>query len=163
MSTTDNLEEAFAGESQANRKYLAFSKKAEAEGHDQVARLFRAAAQSETVHALEHLRVMGQVRSTADNLKTAIEGETYEYQRMYPGFIDEAEREDNKGAVTSFRNANAVEQVHAQFFKKALVDLGRNNQVEYYVCPVCGNVFEGKLPDSCPICGTPSSKFKLVE
>lgn len=163
MSTMDDLKEAFAGESQANRKYLAFAKKADKEGYSQIAKLFRAAAQSETIHALEHLRVMGQVGSTADNLKAAIEGETYEFQQMYPGFIDQAEKEGNKAAVMSFKNANAVEQIHAGLFKKALDDLRQNKQVDYYICPVCGNVVEGNPPEFCPICRTLGSKFMLIE
>jgi len=162
MSTTDNLKDAFAGESQANRKYLAFAKKAEAEGYDQVAKLFRAAAESETIHALEHLRVLGQVGSTTDNLKAAIEGETYEFEQMYPGFIDKAEEEENKAAVRSFQNANAVEKIHAEYFKRALAELDSSSTVEYYVCPVCGNVVEDSAPDFCPICHTPGSKFTLV-
>lgn len=162
MSTTDNLKDAFAGESQANRKYLAFAKKAEAEGYDQVAKLFRAAAESETIHALEHLRVLGQVGSTTDNLKAAIEGETYEFEQMYPGFIDKAEEEGSKAAVRSFQNANAVEKIHAEYFKRALVKLDSSSTVEYYVCPVCGNVVEDSAPDFCPICHTPGNKFTLV-
>jgi len=162
MSTTDNLKDAFAGESQANRKYLAFAKKAEEEGYTQVAKLFKAAAESETIHALEHLRVLGQVSSTTDNLKAAIEGETYEFEQMYPGFIDEAEKEGNKAASRSFQNANAVEEIHAEYFKRALAELGNNGAVDYYVCPVCGNVVEDSAPDFCPICHTLGSKFTLV-
>ncbi len=163
MSTNENLKEAFAGESQANRRYLAFAKKAEAGGKEQVAKLFKAAARSETIHALQHLHVLGEVGTTEQNLKAAIEGETYEFEQMYPGFIDQAEKENNKAAAMSFSSANAVEKVHAGFFKKALANPDQDEQVDYYVCPVCGNVFEGKGPGSCPICQTPNSKFELVE
>lgn len=163
MSTIDNLKDAFAGESQANRRYLAFAEKAEKEGHPQIARLFRAAAQSETVHALNHLSVLGEVGSTADNLKAAIVGETYEFEQMYPGFIAEAGKEGNQDAVMSFQGANAVEQIHSGLFKNALDSLGQNAQVDYYVCPVCGNTVEDEPPEKCPICGTAGSKFMLME
>ena len=123
MSTQDNLQAAFAGESQANRKYLAFAAKAEAEGHPQIAKLFRAAAAAETVHAHAHLRVMGGVKDTKQNLQAAIEGEGYEFKEMYPGFIKEAEAEGNKAAVISFRNANAVEKTHYGLYSKALETL----------------------------------------
>jgi rubrerythrin len=163
MSTIDNLKEAFAGESQANRRYLAFAKKADDEGHHGIAKLFRAAAHSETIHALSHLNVMGEVASTAENLSAAIDGETYEFESMYPGFISEAEKDGNNKAAMSFGNANAVEQIHAGFFKKALEGLDKDQAVEYYVCPVCGNVFEGSVPDRCPICATPKSKFETIK
>ena len=142
MSTMDNLKEAFAGESQANRKYLAFAKKADAEGHTQIAKLFRAAADAETVHAHAHLRVMGGIKSTEENLKEAIEGETEEFEEMYPGFIEEAKAEDNTAAVITFENANAVEKIHADLYKKALENMVNNEEVDYYVCQVCGNTVE---------------------
>lgn len=163
MSTIDNLSEAFAGESQANRKYLAFAKKADDEGYAQVARLFRAAADAETVHAHAHLKVMGGVGATAENLKDAISGETHEFTSMYPEFISEAEKEGRNGAVMSFKNANAVEQIHADLYRKALDNLGGNEELPYYVCQVCGNTVEGEAPDKCPICGAPKKMFKLVE
>ena len=118
--TDENLKAAFAGESQANRMYLAFAKKAEEEGFPQIAKLFKAAAQAETVHALNHLRVMGQVKSTTDNLGTAVSGETYEFKKMYPEFIEEAKKEGNKPAQISFDYANKVEQIHAALYQKAL-------------------------------------------
>ena len=120
MSTQDNLHAAFAGESQANRKYLAFAAKADAEGHPQIAKLFRAAAAAETVHAHAHLRVMGGVKDTKQNLQAAIEGEGYEFKEMYPAFIQEAQAEGNTEAVTSFRNANSVERTHHELYSKAL-------------------------------------------
>ena len=163
MSTMDNLKEAFAGESQANRKYLAFAKKADAEGHSQIAKLFRAAADAETVHAHAHLRVMGGIKSTEENLKEAIEGETEEFEEMYPGFIEEAKAEDNKAAVITFENANAVEKIHADLYKKALENMANNEEVDYYVCQVCGNTVENEAPEKCPICGVPASKFIKID
>ena len=162
MGTMDNLQEAFAGESQANRKYLAFAKKAEADGLPQVAKLFRAAAEAETIHAHAHLRVMGGVKSTAENLAEAIEGEGFEFEKMYPGFVATAEEEGMKAAEVSFKNALAVEGIHHGLYSKALeaVNTGKDlATTPIYVCPVCGNTVEGSVPDSCPICNVPGSKF----
>jgi len=160
--TDENLNTAFAGESQANRKYLAFALKAEEEGFTQVAKLFKAAAEAETIHALNHLRITGQVKSTLENLGTAVSGETIEFQKMYPGFIDTAKQEGKKQATWSFDMANKVEQVHAKLYQKAM-DAVRNRkqleEVDYYVCGVCGNTVEGSPPDVCPICGAPKEKF----
>ncbi|MGE5187915.1 MAG: rubrerythrin family protein [Betaproteobacteria bacterium] len=164
--TDENLKAAFAGESQANRMYLAFAKKAEEEGLTQIAKLFKAAAEAETVHALNHLRVMGQVKMTADNLGTAVSGETYEFKSMYPQMIEDAKAEGNKKAVQSFDYANKVEAIHANLYQKALNALKENKPVpaaDIYVCPVCGNTFEGKTPDICPICATLKSKFTRIE
>ena len=133
MSTQDNLQEAFAGESQANRKYLAFAKKAEDEGFNQAAKLFRAAAAAETVHAHKHLKVMGGIKSTKENIEEAIEGETQEYTKMYPKMLLEAETEGNKQAVQSFDLANKVESIHASLYQKALDNLDNNEPVDYYV------------------------------
>lgn len=163
MSTTENLKAAFAGESQANRKYTAFAAKADKEGYPQAAKLFRAAADAETVHALKHLDVLGDVGSTPDNLKAAIAGETDEFERMYPDFIAEAVKEGDKRAETSFSNANEVEKIHARLYKEALDTLDDPELVDYYVCQVCGNTVEGEAPDVCPICGAPKSSFKLVQ
>lgn len=162
MSTTDNLNEAFAGESQANRKYLAFAKKAEQDGYLQVAKLFRAAAEAETVHAHAHLRVLGGVKDTAENLAAAVEGEGFEFQEMYPKFVAEAEKEGNKGALTSFRYAMAVEEVHHGLYSKALeaVKSGKDlAAAKIYVCPTCGNTFVGEAPDTCPVCSVARKKF----
>jgi rubrerythrin len=163
MSTLDNLKEAFAGESQANRKYLAFAKKADEEGYAQVARLFRAAADAETVHAHAHLRVMGGIGSTEENLRQAIEGETEEFRSMYPRMMEEAKAEGDDAAYLSFANANAVEEIHAGLYRKALENLGRNEEVDYYVCQVCGNTVEGEAPDKCPICGAPKKMFNKID
>jgi rubrerythrin len=161
----DDLKAAFAGESQANRKYLAFAKKADADGLTQVAKMFRAAAAAETVHAQNHFRAMDGVGSTADNLKVAIEGENYEWVTMYPEFIQDAEAESAKRALSSFKFAFAVEKVHEQLYRKALAALETQKplpEVDYYVCPVCGNTHEGPLEGKCPICGTPTSRWERM-
>jgi rubrerythrin len=161
--TEKNLKEAFAGESQANRKYLAFAKKAEDEGYRQVAKLFRAAAEAETVHAHNHLRELNGIKSTKENLEEAINGETFEFQKMYPAMIEEAKEEGNKLALRSFHLANEVEKVHAGFYKKALEALGKNKKVDYYICKVCGNTVEGEPPDVCPVCGAKKVAFYKVD
>jgi rubrerythrin len=158
-----NLQDAFAGESQANRKYLAFAKKADQEGYKQVAKLFRAAAEAETVHAHNHLRTLGGIKSTKENLEEAISGESYEFQKMYPQMIEDAKAEDKKGALQSFNYANEVEKIHAELYKKAITNLGKNPDVDYYVCQVCGNTVEGEPPDKCPICNSPKKMFKKID
>ena len=162
MSTMDNLKDAFAGESQANRKYLAFAKKAEDEGFSQAAKLFRAAAEAETVHAHKHLEVMGGIRGTKENLREAIGGETHEFTKMYPEMIEEAKKAGNNKALQSFEFANKVESIHADLYQKALDTLGKNENVDYYVCQVCGNTVENSAPGTCPICGASSSQFKKI-
>jgi rubrerythrin len=160
--TGENLKEAFAGESQANRKYLAFAKKAEDEGYHQIAKLFRAAAEAETVHAHNHLRVLKGIRLTNENLKEAIEGETHEFKKMYPEMMEKAKEEKNNEALQSFHFANAVEQIHARLYAKALENLGKNEELDYYVCPVCGNTVEKSPPEKCPICGAPGKNFVKI-
>lgn len=165
MSTHDNLQAAFAGESQANRKYLAFAAKADAEGHPQIARLFRAAAAAETVHAHAHLRVLAGVGDTKQNLQAAIEGEGHEFKEMYPAFIQEAEADGNKAALLSFRNANAVEKTHYDLYSQALQALEAGQDLtpaSICVCDVCGHTHVGGAPDKCPVCGAPRTKFKEV-
>ena len=143
------LKEAFAGESQANRKYLAFAAKADQEGYSQVARLFRAAADAETVHAHNHLRTLGGIKSTKENLQEAIAGETHEFKKMYPEMIDAAKAEANKAAERTFNFANEVEKVHAQLYQKLLDGLGKSKEnYPYYVCPVCGFTAEKAAPES---------------
>ncbi len=164
-NTTENLKDAFAGESQANRRYLAFARKAEKDGFKQVAKLFRAAAEAETVHALNHLRTMGGIRSTAENLDTAVSGETFEYKNMYPEYISTAKGEGDQQAAWSFDVANKVEEIHAGFFSKALDALRKGKElpeIDYYVCSVCGNTVEGMAPEKCPICGSPRTEFFKV-
>ncbi len=160
--TEKNLQEAFAGESQANRKYLAFAKKAEAEGYAQVAKLFRATADAETVHAMNHLRELGGIKTTKENLESAIGGETYEVESMYPPMIEDAKAEGEKEAENSFRYAFEVEKIHAALYRKALESLGKNEEVDYHVCQICGNTVEGEPPDQCPICKAPKKMFKKV-
>lgn len=162
MGTSENLEEAFAGESQANRKYLTFAEKAEAEGYSQIAKLFRAAADAETVHAHAHFRVMGEVKSTAENLQAAIDGEGFEFRDMYPKFVAEAESEGNKAATVSFRNALAVEEIHHGLYTEALSARNAGNDLPegpIFVCSVCGNTVIGEVPDRCPVCGVPKDRF----
>ena len=164
MSNTEqNLLEAFAGESQANRKYLAFAKQADKEGHPQVARLFRAAAEAETVHAHAHLRALGGIRSTEENLREAVGGETHEFKEMYPGMIEIAQAEGNKAAERSFRYANEVEKIHAGLYQKALDSLGSLEETEYYVCSVCGYTVEQEPPETCPVCGAKAKAFFKVD
>ena len=157
--TEENLKEAFAGESQANRKYLAFAKKAGEEGYAQVAKLFRAAAEAETVHAHNHLRVLKGIKSTKENLQEAIGGETHEFKIMYPGMMEAAKSEKDDAGLRTFHFANEVEKIHASLYSKALESLGKNEVVDYYVCPVCGNTVEKAAPDRCPICGAPGKSF----
>jgi len=158
-----NLAEAFAGESQANRKYLAFAKKADAEGFKQVAKLFRAAAEAETIHAHNHLKELGGIRSSRENLEEAIHGESYEFQKMYPQMIEDANAEGNKGALRTFNYANEVEKIHAELYQKALDNLGKNVEADYYVCQVCGYTAEGEAPDECPVCKSKKQAFKKVD
>ncbi len=164
--TSDNLGMAFAGESQANRRYLAFAKKADEEGFKQIAKLFRAAAEADTVHALSHLKVMGAVKGTQENVKAAISGETHEFMKMYPEMINAAGKEGSKDAAMSFRRANEVEKIHAALYEKALSSLSSGKDMEkknVFVCQVCGNTFEGETPENCPICGVARSMFKKIE
>jgi rubrerythrin len=158
------LNEAFAGESQANRKYMAYAAKADQEGYAQVARLFRAAADAETVHAHNHLRALKAIGSTKDNLQDAIAGETYEFKSMYPEMIEAAKAEGHKDAERSFSYANEVEKVHAQLYQKMLAGMeGTQDDYPYYVCPVCGYTAEKEPPDTCPVCGAKGDKFKKID
>jgi len=165
MSKTEQfLKEAFAGESQANRKYLAFAAKADQEGYPQVARLFRAAAEAETIHAHNHLRVLKEIKSTKENLQVAIDGETHEFKKMYPEMIETAKAEGQKDAVRSFNFANEVEKVHAQLYQKLLDGLGKPQEnYPFYICPVCGYTAEKEPPGTCPVCGTKGEMFKKIE
>jgi rubrerythrin len=164
--TEENLTTAFAGESQANRRYLFFAEKADKEGYPQVAKLFRAAADAETVHARNHFNAMDGVGSTQDNLMAATMGEHHEFTRMYPPFIAKAEEEQNERAQRTFNLANEVEQVHHRLFEAALkeVKAGQKTKEEpIYVCQVCGNTLTGDAPDRCPVCGAPGKQFKQIE
>jgi len=160
--TTDNLAAAFAGESQANRRYLAFAKKAGQDGFPEVAKLFQAAAHAETVHAHAHLRAMGGVKDTKENVKAAIAGEHHEFMSMYPEFLKAAEDEKHTAATTSFRYALAVEKIHHDLYNEALKALESGKdlpQRDVYVCPVCGNTVYDSVPDQCPICKAKGSTF----
>ena len=165
MSRTESyLKEAFAGESQANQKYLAFAAAADKEGCKQVGRFFRAAAAAETVHAANHLRVLKGIKTTAENLKEAITGETFEFEKMYPEMIEAAREESNKDAERSFRYANEVEQVHARIYQNLFDSMDESGEdYPYYVCPVCGYTAEKEAPGSCPVCGTKGSLFKKID
>lgn len=166
MNTMDALQQAFAGESQANRRYLAFAKKAEQDGFPQIAKIFRVAAEAETIHAHNHLRVMGGVKSTAENIQAAIDGETYEFKTMYPEMIETAEGENNSAAIRTFRYANDVEKMHAAILERALMHAKEGKDApaaQMYLCPVCGFPAEGGPPDKCKICGTAGSKFIKIE
>ncbi|MDR1776586.1 MAG: rubrerythrin family protein [Desulfovibrio sp.] len=160
--TQENLMAAFAGESQANRKYLAYAKVADKEGLPQVAKLFRAAAAAETIHAHAHLKNAGKIGDTAANLKDALEGETYEFTKMYPGMIADAKAEGNETAARYFGFADKVEEVHAGLYKKAIANPAGLAKTDYYVCSVCGYTHEGPC-DSCPVCGAKSAAFFKVD
>ncbi len=165
MSATESdLKEAFAGESQANRKYLAFARKAEQEGFANVAKLFRTAAEAETVHAFGHLQALDGIGTTAENLKAAVAGETHEYREMYPPMLERAEAAGHR-ARRMFGYAVKAEEVHAELYAAALaaVEQGKDlEQASFYLCPVCGHIELGNPPDVCPICGAKGSKFVQV-
>ena len=162
-----NLEAAFAGESQANRKYLAYARKAEEEGFPNVAKLFRAAADAETVHALRHLRTLGMIRATAENLEDALAGESHEVEAMYPGFVAQARREAEKPAELAFSGALAAEKVHRDLYAKALEKVRAGQDIEaarYFTCSICGFTHVGDAPpEKCPVCGASASKFRETE
>ncbi|MCW4050949.1 MAG: rubrerythrin family protein [Candidatus Bathyarchaeota archaeon] len=165
-NTKENLGAAFAGESQANRKYLAFAEKADKEGYPQIAKLFRAAAAAETVHAHNHLRIMGGIHSTPENVQEAISGETYEFTKMYPEFLEVAAKEQENQASWSFNIANDVEKIHADLYTGAAEALKAGGDlpvVTYYVCNVCGNTVENTPPEKCPICNAPAASFDKID
>ena len=161
MKTEKNLADGFAGESQANIKYLAFAKKAESEGYVQAAKLFRATAEAELIHAHSHLQALGKVKTTADNLQAAIDGETFEFTKMYPQFIEDAKTEENTtAAIRSFNLANEAEKVHAKLYQAALTNLDTQETFDYYLCTICGHIHEKGAPDVCPICGAKAQAYK---
>ena len=160
----DDLMAAFAGESQARNKYIAFGKKADDEGYEAAAKLFRAAAEAEKVHAQNHFKAAGEVKSTAENLQAAINGENYEVTNMYPPMLKNAEEEGNKKAAISFNYALEVEKIHEALYREALASLSKDAEVfDYYVCPICGYTHPRNAPEKCPVCGTPGSKFTQVK
>jgi rubrerythrin len=163
--TDENLINAFAGESQANRRYLFYAEKADEEGFSQIAKLFRAAAKAETIHAFNHIRVMGETESTIDNLNAAIKGENFEYKQMYPEYLSVSKKDRNQQATWSFDVANKVEEVHASMFAEAAVALKAGEELvktDYFVCAICGNTVEKEPPRTCSICGAPKEKFFKV-
>jgi rubrerythrin len=165
MSTQENLAGAFAGESQANRKYLAFAAQADKDGLAQIAKLFRAAAAAETIHAHAHLRAMGGIKTTAENLEAAVSGETFEYKEMYPPYFEQAKGDGSKAAEISFRNAMAVEEVHAGMYAQALESAKAGKDLpakKVLVCDICGNTVYDSAPEKCPICGAPAAKFTEI-
>ena len=161
----DCLKEAFAGESQANRKYLAFAEKADQEGYPQAAKLFRAAAEAETIHAMNHLKAMKAIKNTKENLREAIAGETQEFKEMYPTMIEAAKAEGDKAAERSFRYANDVEEIHAKLYHHMMekLEASKEESYPYYVCPVCGMTAEREPPEKCPVCGIKGERFKRID
>jgi rubrerythrin len=160
--TYENLKAALAGESQANRTYLAFAKKAEKEGFPQAAKLFRAAADAETVHAFMYLEQLGRIRGTRENLEDAVGGETHEYFEMYPDFVKKADAEGETKAKTSFDWAQKVEEGHAELYKRMKKDLEKKKGPDYYVCQTCGWTVENEAPHKCPVCGRPKEQYKKI-
>ena len=166
MATKENAMEAYAGESQANRKYTAFAEKAQEDGFPNVSKIFKAAAEAEAIHAKRLLKVLGAIGKTEDNLKASFEGETHEYTAMYPGFVTTAEAEKQTEAVIAFTNAMKAEEVHAGHYKEALkmVSSGKDmSSRKVLLCPVCGNIFLGEAPERCPICSAFRKVFKEIE
>lgn len=166
MKTEDNLKAAFVGESQANRKYLAFAKKAKEEGFLNIAKLFKAVAEAETIHAHNHLRILKMIKTTLENLQAALNGEIYEFTEMYPEFIKIATQEGINNAVVSFNYANQVEKIHGNLYKKALESIKDGKDIEtkdFFVCQVCGYTAEGEAPDVCPVCGASKERFMKIE
>ncbi|WFN36877.1 rubrerythrin family protein [Methanomicrobium antiquum] len=166
MTTMDNAKDAFAGESQANRKYTNFSEKAAAEGFTNVSKLFKAAAEAEAIHAKRLLFVMQKVGSTEENLKGSVEGETDEFETMYPSFVEMAEKEGESEAKTVFTHAMKAEEVHAKKYTEALEAVSNGDDLKVkkiFLCPVCGNIEFDEIPEQCPICGVPARMFKEIE
>ncbi len=161
--TEANLKAAFAGESQAHMKYLAFAAKAEKEGYPEAARLFKAIAYAEQVHAINHLKVLGGIGKTVENLQAAIDGENYENVEMYPAFDAVAKLQGEKKAIRSFHYALEAEKIHEEMYGDAKAKIGAGEDIEtasVHVCPICGHTAIGEAPDKCPICGVPKEKYK---
>jgi rubrerythrin len=163
VKTDDNLMAAFKGECNAYMKYIAYARAAENEGQGQIAKLFRAIAEAERIHALNHFAIMGGSSGTEQDLSSAIDSEAYEFTQMYPAFIQQADQDANSRAAASFRGASAVEKIHNALLSNALKSLGRNKEEDYYICTICGNTVAGELPDKCTVCGAASDKFRFVE
>ncbi len=162
MKTDENLRAAFEGESKAFMRYQAYARIAEKEGNRTVAKLFKALAEAELVHAQNHLALLGEVQNTEVNLASALDGETYEFTQMYPGFIEQSEKDINPRAAASFRGASAVEKIHATILAEAVRNFGRDREQSYYVCSICGNTSAGEAPSKCNVCGGSKERFRLV-
>lgn len=166
MATMENAMEAFAGESQANRKYATFAEQADSEGFKNIGRLFRAASEAEAIHAKKLLKAMGMIHPTKENLASSVTGETHEFTEMYPAFVKEADAEKKSDISLVFTYAMKAEEVHANLYKEALNNLARGQDMSnrtVYLCPVCGNVFLGTAPDKCPICMANKKVFKTID
>ena len=163
MKTDDNLKAALEGECKAYMKYIAFARAAEKEGHGQIAKLFRALAEAEKVHALNHFAVMGESGGVEQNTTSAIDSETYEFTQMYPAFIRQADQDSHARAAASFSGASAVEKIHSGLLSDALASLGRSKEEDYYVCTVCGTTVRGAMPVKCTVCSAAGDKFRFVE
>ncbi len=165
MATMENAMEAFAGESQANRKYAAFADQAESEGYKNIARLFRAASEAEAIHAKKLLKAMGKIHATKENLAESVSGETHEFKEMYPGMIEAAQAEGNRAAERAFRYANDVEEIHAQLYHDMMegLEARKDESFPYYVCPVCGMTAEREPPAKCPVCGIKGERFMRID
>lgn len=161
--TDDNLKAAFEGECKAYMKYIAFARAAEKEGQKQIAKLFRAIAEAEKVHALNHFAIMGESGSVEQNTTSAIDAETYEFTQMYPAFIRQADQDSNARAAASFRGASAVEKIHSSLLSDVLASLGRSKEEDYYVCTICGNTVRGAMPGRCAVCSAAGEKFRFIE
>jgi rubrerythrin len=160
--TTENLTKAFAGESQASMRYLAFAEKADQEGYPGVAKLFRAAAKAEMYHAISHLRALGVIQGTMENIQTAIDGETQEFKEMYPAMVKDAVADKDIEARHSLEYAMSIEMIHAKMFKAAMENPEANADAVYYICPVCGNTVKDNPPKKCPYCGVDAKDFVEV-
>jgi rubrerythrin len=162
--TEKNLAYAFAAESKAAIRNEAFSKKADAEGYTQIARLFRAVSEAESVHARRYLLLMrGKIGTTEENLETAFQNEIKANADEYPGLIKDASDEGKESALKAFSNAKDVEDRHAELYKKAMNDMLSDRETDYHVCQVCGYVAEDNPPDNCPVCGAVKGKFKAIK
>ncbi len=164
--TKQNLQNAFAGESQAHMKYLIFAERAEKEGKPNIARLFRAISFAEKVHATGHFKVLSKVGDTVKNLEAAIVGETFEVNEMYPAYYEEAKKQGEKDAERTTHYALEAEKIHAQMYENAkkAAEKGKDLQLkEVYICPVCGYTKEGEPEEFCPVCGVKKEKFIKFE
>ncbi len=161
--TDKSLEEAYEGESKAHMRYLHFSEVAEEEGKDNIARLFRAIAFAEKIHARNHAEELGKIGGTVKNLEKGINGENFEVNSMYPAYHAIAELEEEYGAQTSINYALEAEKIHEEMYEDAKEAAEEDEDMELdevYICPKCGYTHEGEPPENCPVCGLSSDKFE---